>query len=185
MRALFILPLILGPCVSAQSDALLKVVRSKVDFVSDAPFERITATNTKASGLIDPTERTFAVRIPIAAFEGFNAPLQQEHFNENYMVTRTWPNATFQGRVIEAVDLSVPGSYDVRAKGELTIRGVKQERIIPCHMIVSEDGMRVTTGFDVALDRHEIRIPRVVQQKIAPVVQVEVDLLFKWSGPVP
>lgn len=185
MRSILLVPLLIATTVSAQSDPLLKLVRSNITFESDAPLEHITAANTKATGLIDPVERTFAVRIPIADFKGFNAPLQQEHFNENYMVTRTWPTATFQGRIIEAIDLAVPDNYDVRAKGELIIRGVKHERIIPCRLVVAPDGIRVTTGFDVVLDQHDIRIPRVVQQKIAPVVQVGVDLLFKRTNDAP
>lgn len=145
-------------------------------------MERITATNTKATGLIDPAQRTFVVRIPVVEFQGFNAPLQREHFNENYMASRVHPNATFQGRIIETVDLSVPGTYEVRAKGQLMIHGVEHERIIPCKVVAAPDGLRVSSAFDVALDEHGIRVPRVVQQKIASVVQVKVDLLFRSAS---
>jgi hypothetical protein len=48
-------------------------------------------------------------------------------------------------------------------------------------MVVSAKEVRITGAFDVALDEHEIRVPRVVQQKIAPVVQVKLDLLFSSS----
>jgi hypothetical protein len=60
----------------------------------------------------------------------------------------------------------------------LNIKGVARERIVPCNLVVSSTGVRITTGFDVALDEHGIRVPRVVQQKIAAVVQVKVDVLF-------
>lgn len=167
------------PLVLAQEPVRWKLQRSVVSFVSEAPLERITAQNTRSTGLLDPTARSFAVQVPVFSFEGFNAPLQREHFNENYMVSRTWPNASFAGRVIESIDLTAPGTHNVRAKGKLSIRGVEKERIIPCKLVVAEDGIRVTTTFDVAVDEHEIRVPRVVQQKIASVVQVTVDVLFK------
>lgn len=163
----------------AQDPVRWMLQRSVVSFVSEAPLERIEAENTACSGVLDPTARTFAIQVPIGEFEGFNAPLQREHFNENYLVSTTWPKATFVGRIIESVDLFAPGRFAVRAKGELTIRGVKRERIIPCDLVVAADGVRVTGVFDVAVDEHGIRIPRVVQQKIAAVVQVKVDLLFK------
>ncbi len=156
----------------------MRVQRSQITFVSDAPLEYITATNSRSEGLLDATERTFALQIPIAEFEGFNSPLQREHFNENYMLSRKWPRATFAGRIIENVDLSTAGKHQVRAKGEFTLKGIKKERIIPCDLVVAEDGIRVTARFEVLLDDHEIRVPRVVQQKISSVIDVEVDVLF-------
>jgi hypothetical protein len=163
----------------AQERLLLRVERSEATFLSEAPLERITATNTRCTGLVDPMARTFAVQVPIAEFQGFNSPLQKEHFNENYLESRTWPTATFAGRIIEAIDLEVPGTYAIRAKGTLKIHGVEQERIIPCTVVVSSSGVRITADFEVPLSDHDIRIPRVVQQKIAPVIQVKLDLLFK------
>jgi len=170
---------------TAQERVLLRVHRSSVAFTSDAPLEEIKATNAASLGVLDRDARSFAVQIPIAAFTGFNAPLQQEHFNENYMDSGKWPNATFQGRIIEAVDLAVPGRYPVRAKGTLTVKGEPRERIIPCEVVVGDQGVRVTTTFDIVLDEHGIRIPRVVQQKVSAVVQAQVDLLFKHGQPAP
>lgn len=180
---LFLFPLLLliSGGLEAQDPVRWRVARSLVEFTSEAPLERITATNTKAVGLLDLQSRSFAVQIPMAGFQGFNAPLQREHFNENYMASRDFPHATFAGRIIESVDLAVPGTHSVRAKGKLEIRGVSQERIIPCMAVVTTEGVRITTTFDVALDQHEIRVPRVVQQKIASVVSVSVDVLFKPS----
>ncbi len=164
--------------VQSQDKQLLKTTRAAITFVSDAPLERITATNKRASGLIDPVARSFAVQVPIVDFEGFNSPLQKEHFNENYLASANWPNASFQGRIIETMDLSAPGTQEVRAKGVLRIHGVDRERIVPCRVVVADGGVRVTCTFPVSLEEHGIRVPRVVQQKIASVVQVTVDLLF-------
>ncbi len=158
------------------------VKKSEVTFVSDAPMERISAVNRSAIGILDIKARDFVVRIPVVAFSGFNSPLQQEHFQENYLESRTWPNALFEGRIIEAVDLSLPGSHNVRAKGRFTVHGIARERIVPCEVVVADDGLRVTTRFDVALAEHDIRISRVVQQKLDAVVNVKIDLLFEPSG---
>lgn len=153
-----------------------------VSFLSEAPLETIAASNTRGTGLLDPAARTFAVRIPVADFVGFNSPLQREHFNENYMATDKWPAATFQGRIIEAVDLSRKGTYGVRAKGALTIRGVARERILPCTIVVDDAGLTVDSEFEVVLDEHGIRIPRLVQQKIAATVRVSMSMRFVPEG---
>ena len=79
----------------------------------------------------------------------------------------------------EGVDLTQPGTYSVRAKGTLKIHGIEQERVVPCTVVVAPEGVRVTAAFDVAVADHGIRIPRIVQQKIAAVIKVKVDVLFK------
>lgn len=183
MYSYLVTTLLLAPVVLGQDMDLLRVERSEVTFTSEAPLERITATNTRSTGLLDPRSRSFAVRIPIVEFNGFNAPLQQEHFNENYLESRKFPNATFEGRIIESVDLSLPGDHAVRAKGRFTIHGVEVERVIPCRVVVTDQGVRVSAEFDVTLADHGIRIPRVVQQKLASVARVKVDCLFKSGEP--
>lgn len=177
--------LLLPVLLVAQSPQRCKLQRSVVSFVSDAPLERISAQNTRSTGLLDISARSFAVQVPVVEFQGFNSPLQREHFNENYMVSRTFPNATFAGRIIESIDLAAPGTHAVRAKGKLNIHGVEQERIIACKVVVAPEGIRITSTFDVAVDEHGIRVPRVVQQKIASVVQVTVDMLFTAADTVP
>ena len=61
---------------------------------------------------------------------GLTIPLQKDHFNENYLESTKYPNATFTGKIIENVDLSVDGVYTIRAKGKLNIHGIEQERIL-------------------------------------------------------
>lgn len=179
MRYLFsgMLLLACAPGIAQDRD-VLRLSSSRISFISEAPLEVIKASNERSRGALDRTERSFALQVPVIEFQGFNAPLQREHFNENYMVSEQWPNATFAGRMIEAVDLSVPGTYSVRAKGTLVIRGEAKERVLPCIVEVGAEGIRVRSSFEVPVADHGIRIPRVVQQKVAAVVKVDIDLMF-------
>lgn len=170
--------LLVSVLLVAQS-GVLTVQKSTVTFQSLAPLERIVAESNQAAGVLDIDKRTFAIRVHMRTFNGFNAPLQQEHFNENYVESVKNPFSMFEGRIIEACDLRVPGTYQVRAKGNFTVHGVPRERIIPCTITVTKDAVRVVSEFDVPLAEYGIRIPRVVQQKIAAVVGVKVDLYFK------
>ena len=179
MRSLFLATALCACVVTFAQRQLYSLKKSDVTFVSDAPMERITAGNRAASGILDINDHDFVVRIPMRSFNGFNSPLQQEHFQENYLESKVWPNALFEGRIIEATDLSMPGTYHLRAKGRFTLHGIARERIIPCDVVVSREGLRVTGSFDVLLADHGIRIPRVVQQKLAATVKVKIDLLFE------
>lgn len=179
MRYLISIALSLAVALAnAQERDVLRLASSRVAFVSEAPLEVIKAANEKSRGALDRAERSFAVQVPVIDFQGFNAPLQREHFNENYMVSEQWPTATFTGRMIEAIDLTAPGTYQVRAKGTLLIRGEAKERVLPCTVEVAADGVRVRSTFEIPVADHGIRIPRVVQQKVAAVVKVDIDLLF-------
>ncbi|MCB0790311.1 MAG: YceI family protein [Flavobacteriales bacterium] len=183
MRTLLWMALLIwSPMAPAQGPELYRLERSRVAFVSDAPLERIEAALSTATGVLDPGERSFAVQIPMREFQGFNSPLQREHFNENYIESDEFPTARFVGRIIESVDVRRPGTYDIRTKGKFTLHGVTRERIIDCSLVVSEDGIRATSSFEVPLSDHDIRIPRIVEQKIAPVVQVTIDLLFRKAA---
>ena len=147
-------------------------------FLSDAPLERIEAETKMVKGALKLSDRTFAFSIENQTFNGFNSPLQQEHFFENYIETHKFPASTFVGQIIEQVDLSKPGEYDVRAKGKLNIHGVSKERIIKVRVISDGQKMNAQSVFSVLLDEHGIGIPKIVQQKISSEIQVWVNLEF-------
>ncbi len=153
--------------------------KSKVSFVSDAPLELIKASSNRLQGAIDADKRTFAFSIPTDSFKGFNSPLQQEHFYENYIEAKAYPVSTFEGKIIEQVDLINNGSYSVRAKGKLNIHGVEQERIIKVQLRVSNGVIYAQTDFTVLLQDHNITIPKVVFQKIAEEIKVMVEVEFE------
>ncbi len=145
-----------------------------ITFVSDAPLELISAESKELKGAVDPEKLTFAFQLDVRSLKGFNSPLQQEHFYENYIESEKFPVATFSGKIIEKVDLRTPGSKVVRAKGILKIHGVEQERIINCSLDIKENKFEVSSEFIVPLTDHNITIPRLVFQKIAEEINVTI-----------
>lgn len=154
--------------------------KGRIHLRSNAPLEIIEARSTRLRGVVDPGNQNFAWTVDVNSFEGFNSPLQREHFNENYMETSKYPNATFTGKIIEKINFEQDGSYPVRAKGKLTIHGVEQERIIKGTLEIKGRKIRIEAMFSVPLTDHNITIPKIVHQKIAEeiVVNVEADLAF-------
>lgn len=153
--------------LSAQTPTLYKTESGSVAFTSDAPLELIEAASDRLRGVIDLEKKQFAFSVAMKSFEGFNSPLQQEHFNENYLETATFPTATFTGKIIDAIDVQNPGTYPVRTKGKLTVHGVTRERIIKGILTIGKDKVSVQADFSVLLQEHDIEIPKIVQQKIA------------------
>jgi polyisoprenoid-binding protein YceI len=144
------------------------------EFVSDAPLELIKASSDDLHGAVNLDDRTFAFSIDNKSFTGFNSPLQQEHFYENYMETDEFPQSTFKGKFIEAPDWYSEAEQVIRAKGVLNIHGINQERII--RGTVRKEGQKlfIVASFTVPLEDHQIKIPRVVYQKIAEEIKVTV-----------
>ena len=173
-KIFFLFLIVLFP-VSAYSQTGLSTTTGIISFRSDAPLEVIKAASNSMMGRIDVNKRTFAFRVLIRSFEGFNSSLQQEHFNENYLETDKYPEASFYGKIIEPLDFSVHGKSVVRAKGILKIHGVEQERIIKSVVTVLDNKVHIESNFTILLSDHSIRIPRVVHEKIATDIKVVVS----------
>lgn len=146
-----------------------------ITFTSEAPLEIISASSRKMEGIVDAIALSFAFAVPIRTFEGFNNGLQQQHFYENYLETDKYPMASYSGKIIEHLDLSKPGTYQVRAKGQLNIHGRSKERILKVELISTGSEIKVSAEFIVPLVDHQIEVPRIVNQKIAQEINVSVQ----------
>lgn len=145
-----------------------------ITFSSDAPLELIKASSNEMRGKFDIAKKLFAFTVNVTSFKGFNSPLQREHFNENYMESVQYPNASFSGKVIEDIDLLKEGTYTVRAKGNLSVHGVVQERIIKADIVIKDGKISISSDFTVLLIDHNIPIPKVVHEKLASEIKVAV-----------
>jgi polyisoprenoid-binding protein YceI len=151
------------------------VKKGDIAFISNAELELISASSQKLQGIIDASNNQFAFTVPINSFMGFNSELQRVHFNEKYMESEKYPNATFTGKIIEQTDFSKDGNYEVRAKGDLDIHGQKQTRIIKSKLVIANGAITINTSFKVPLADHNISIPSIVNQKIATEIVVNVN----------
>lgn len=144
----------------------------RVHFISNAPLEIIEATSDQMQGLVDVEKKIFAFKLYIKSFNGFNSPLQQVHFFENYMEANDFPIATFKGKILEPIQA---GKAMYRAKGMLEIHGQSVERIIEVALNIDDEKIAYTAVFMVPLTDHDIDLPQIVYQKIAENINVTVD----------
>jgi hypothetical protein len=54
----------------------------------------------------------------------------------------------------------------------MNVKGINRERLIKSVVDVKPNSIKITSEFTVLLDDYSIRIPRVVNQKIAPEIQI-------------
>jgi polyisoprenoid-binding protein YceI len=148
-------------------------------FTSEAPLELIKAQSNKTIGVLNTADKNVAFSVNIESFDGFNNGLQKEHFRENYMETHKYENATFKGKIIEDIDLGKNGTYTIRAKGIFNIHGTEKEKLVKVKVTIKDKEILIETNFEVPLEDHNIKIPKVVNQKIASVIMVEVKANLK------
>ena len=174
MYRLFLFLLLSPVLIFAQQDNLYYAKDGIITFRSEAQQELIKASSSHMVGIIDPVNRTYVFKVMIRTFQGFNSALQIEHFNEKYLESEKYPEALFTGKIIEDLDLNVDGNYEVRAKGKLKIHGVEMERIIRCKIVSKNYHLFIDSHFTILLSDHDIKIPRVVHEKIANEIKVEI-----------
>ncbi|MFN8777254.1 MAG: YceI family protein [Flavobacteriales bacterium] len=146
-----------------------------IDFYSHTSIEDIKAENNSGTLVIDAATGQIEVACTIKAFE-FEKALMQEHFNENYMESNTYPNATFKGKLenISSINFTKPGSYTTKATGTLTMHGVEQAVSVPVTITVEGDKITGETRFVVNPNDYKINIPGPVKGKISEAIEVKV-----------
>ena len=168
--------LVIEPCLGQN---LIRTNTANIKMESDAPLELIKAESNNCQGILNLDNNEFAFRIFIKTFDGFNSPLQKEHFYENYMEVTNFPDASFSGQIIEEIVLPIESTITVRAKGELSIHGIMKERIIDVSLYSDLDGLKFSSEFEVPLLDHNIEIPNIVRQKIADNIIVSITGILR------
>jgi len=171
--------LFLTALVSAQKYATRS---GKTSFIgSEETFEQIKAVNTVSTSIIDSSSGDIAILLFVSAFD-FEISLMQEHFNENYMDSSKYPKATFSGN-IQNFSLEELSDYEKEHKihGVLTIKGVEKEITVSCRLKKTHKGLSLKTNFNVLASDFDIKIPKVVRNKISQEINItaEYDLIEK------
>jgi hypothetical protein len=178
-RCILLIPFFFLIILEGSAQEKYAVDAGVIRFTSNAELEVIKASSNKLQGLLDATTNQFAFQVTVSTFRGFNGELQRVHFNEKYMESEMFPKAVFSGKIIEQIDFATDGIHEVRAKGDLTIHGQKQTRIIKTKVIIRNGSITVESAFKVPLSDHNIAIPSIVNQKIATEIEIFVNASMK------
>ena len=147
----------------------------KISFYSEAPMEKIEAHNTTASTVLDASTGNIEWAVLIQGFK-FEKALMQEHFNENYMESTTYPKAKFKGKIdnISSVNFKKDGDYNVNVSGQMEIHGVTKPVTATGVISVKGGAISAKSKFSVAVADYGIVIPKLVADNIAKNVDINV-----------
>jgi hypothetical protein len=148
-----------------------------VSIYSKAPVEDIDARSDKGTSVFNAATGELAFSVPIRSFK-FDKARMQEHFNENYMESDKYPQASFKGKINEKPDVTKDGTYPVTAAGVFDVHGVKQTRTITGKLTVNGGAINLSSEFMVACKDHKIDIPKLVFYNIAENIRVQVNATY-------
>jgi polyisoprenoid-binding protein YceI len=152
----------------------------KISFFSSTPLENIEAVNNEAAAVVDTKSGEVVFQVPVKSFK-FEKELMQEHFNENYMESDKYPKSDFKGTIAnpETVNWAKDGVYKTTVKGKLTMHGTTNDVSVPGTVTIKGGTATIDAKFKVKPTDYKIKIPAVVQGKIAEQIEITISSILK------
>ncbi|WP_293896369.1 YceI family protein [Flavobacterium sp.] len=168
--------------ISLSSFAQTKMITKtgKLTFEASVPaFEEVKAKNESATVVLNPSTGEIASLALVKGFR-FKVALMEEHFNENYMESDSYPKATFKGK-IENFDVTklTATAKDYTIKGKMEMHGKSKDITIPASIKKTSDGIEIDSNFTLNTEDYGIDIPSVVSKKVSKKVAVKFGATLK------
>ena len=178
MKKLFVLIIAIALVSFSQAQTFL-TRNGRITFFSKSPLENIEAINNEVTSILDLKKGELVFAALIKSFK-FKKALMEEHFNENYMESNTFPKAIFKGNIINLnkINFNKDGSYPVTVKGNLTLHGVVKAMEVPGTINVTSGKISAASTFNIKLKEYNIKIPAAVENKIAETISLTVDCKY-------
>ena len=154
-------------------------------FVADGIIkDDVQARSNTVTAVLDASNGQVQARIPVNSFV-FRKALMQKHFNENYLESHRFPNASFKGQIQGWNDqmLQKSGSQKIRFVGTLEVHGVARDINEAGLLEVSNGIIHLETDFKLVVADYGIKVPALVRDKIAKEAEVHVQANLKTSTP--
>jgi hypothetical protein len=146
-----------------------------IGFYSKTPLEDIRAQNNQVYAVIDAGKKNLAFNLLVKGFL-FRKELMQTHFNENYVESDKYPKSNFVGAYDGDLNPDKDGTYHVQVKGQLTLHGITQAIEVPATIEVQNGKLIGKSNFQLKPEDFNIRIPSLVREKIAQLIDVRVSV---------
>ncbi|WP_299556206.1 YceI family protein [Seonamhaeicola sp.] len=144
-----------------------------VSFEASVPsFEEVKATNKSVTAIINTDNGEFAALVLVKGFRFKNA-LMEEHFNENYAESDTYPKATFKGTIKDFDVTTLNKESKLSVNGTLTFHGESKElNDVSVVLSKEQDNISMSGAFKALASDFNIKIPKIIRNKIAEDIEV-------------
>jgi len=147
-------------------------VKSEITFEAG---KNIQAKNKTSKFILRTSDNALVGLIVIKDFI-FPNSLMQEHFNENYLESDTYPDASFSGKLIDFDAEKIKEEYlSYKAEGKMTIHGVEKNVVLPVSISKIGEKYKLKSAFQVQLKDYKIKIPKLMFVKITDAANVNIS----------
>jgi hypothetical protein len=151
-----------------------------VNFEASVPlFEEVNASNKIGHCVLNSKNGEISILLLIKDFH-FKIDLMEKHFNNYYLESDRYPKSTFKGRIV-GFNLNIIGSSpkEFKLKGELQLHGKIKEINTIAWVRKVDEGLEITSNFDVKSKDFDIEIPVALSVKVAETVNIKSYFLLK------
>ena len=136
----------------------------------------------EATAVLKVETSDVALLVPMKTFH-FNNALLEEHFNENYLHTDKFPNATYKGKLIGFTKdmLTKDGVYNISSSGQVTLHGVTKDFSSPVKLEVKGKTATFNCVFKVKAKDYNIDIPGLVKPKLSEYTPLNATIVFQLN----
>ena len=196
MKLLLPVLLLISALQATAEDAMFKVIADSkdtyVEFVSDAPLEKIVGKTRTATGFVELNPQANGdgaraeIHVDLATLDT-GVKLRDRHMRDNHLETDLYPEAVFSLSSLKLPDggLTANERTLVTVKGKMKLHGKEREISPEVYLTLTdsmgEPALRIESNFVILLEDYEIERPQFLLMKLSREQQVHVDILAKPS----
>ena len=149
----------------------------EVEFYTETVMSDIEAVTKTAVVKLELQTGNFEATVNIQSFE-FEYDAMQEHFNEKYMESNKFPQATFKGKIVQDIS-NITDEMEVDAIGKMTIHGVSNEIKVKVNISEKEGYTVVKCKIPVTFKDYKVEDPSILSKSVAKDVLINVNVYLK------
>lgn len=148
----------------------------------DQSHKDYASASKEATAVLKVETSEVALLVPMKTFH-FNNALLEEHFNENYLHSDKFPNATFKGKLsgFSKEQLAKDGVYTISSEGQVTLHGVTKPFTAPVKLTVKGKTATFNCVFKIKAEDYNIDIPGLVKPKLSELTPLEATINFQLN----
>ena len=166
--------LLIVNCIHAQ---VLSFDHGEIEFYTSSILSDIEATSDNAQVTLNLETGEVLLKIAIETFE-FEYEMMQEHFNEEYMESDKFPEATFKGKINQGLS-KYTDLMEVDVSGTLTIHGVSKKTAFKATIAKNEGFTVVKCKFPIVFKDFNVEEPSILTKSVAKDVELKSTLYLK------
>lgn len=146
----------------------------------DQKNKEYEAASKQGTAVFNSDNGEVALLVPMKTFK-FNNALLEEHFNENYLHSNKYPNASYKGKLngYNKSMLSKNGTYNLSSSGQVTMHGVTRPFAGTVKLVVNGKTATFSCDFGMRAGEYNIEIPSLVKSKLSDVTPLSATIKFQ------